>query len=431
MSRITKRFEKLKADKRAGLVIYISAGDPNAEVGYEILKGLPAAGADLIELGMPFTDPMADGPSIQVAGQRALKAGMTVDGTFDMVRRFRKETGDDDTPILLMGYYNLVYQRGVERFCKEAAAAGVDGFILVDLPPEEADELKPHAEAHGLDTVLLTAPTTDDKRLPAVLKYSAGFVYFVSVLGITGTKSATEEAVATHVARIKRHTKLPVGVGFGIRTPEQAAAVARHADAAVVGTAIVDRVKAGLDAQRQAQARTRGRRVRRRQGTCRRRAQRQQAVTFPAVTIRGTGPTVIVGSRSRAHMRVDQRGGKACRRSTSKERTGFTPTSSLHWIFSMLKTANPIAGKRSASPTRWARWPAACISSPRSSLPPSRGRSTSARPTCWQRLRRSPRDSPRTCCVTAWTTCGNATVMRMPPLICRQCWQPASRTCSR
>jgi tryptophan synthase alpha chain len=146
-----------------------------------------------------------------------------------------------------MGYYNLVYQRGTERFCKEAAAAGVDGFILVDLPPEEADELKPHAEAHGLDTVLLTAPTTDDKRLPAVLKYSAGFVYFVSVLGITGTKSATEEAVATHVARIKRHTKLPVGVGFGIRTPEQAAAVARHADAAVVGTAIVDRVKAGLD----------------------------------------------------------------------------------------------------------------------------------------------------------------------------------------
>src|ERR1044071_604028 len=200
MSRITKRFDKLKADKRAGLVIYISSSDLNAEVGYEILKGLPAAGADLIELGMPFTDPMADGPSIQVAGQRALKAGMTVDKTLDMVRRFRKETGDNDTRILLMGYYNLVYQRGAERFCKEAAAAGVDGFILVDLPPEEADELKPYAEANGLDTVLLTAPTTDDKRLPAVLKYSAGFVYFVSVLGITGTKSAT-------VARIKRHTK--------------------------------------------------------------------------------------------------------------------------------------------------------------------------------------------------------------------------------
>ena len=248
MGRITERFAKLKADKRAGLVAYVSAGDPDLATSYEILKGLPKAGADVIELGMPFTDPMADGPSIQLAGQRALKAGMTVDGTFDMVRRFRKETGDNATPILLMGYYNLVYQRGPERFCRDAATAGVDGFILVDLPPEEADELKPHATKHGLDTVLLTAPTTDDKRLPAVLKYSAGFVYFVSVLGITGTKSATEDAVRTHVARIRRHTDLPIGVGFGIKTPEQAAAVARHADAAVVGTAIVDRVKMGLDA---------------------------------------------------------------------------------------------------------------------------------------------------------------------------------------
>ena len=228
---------------------YVTAGDPNPDVGYEILKGLPGAGADLIELGMPFTDPMADGPSIQAAGQRALKAGMTMDSTFDMVRRFRAETGDNDTPILLMGYYNLIYQRGAERFCREAAAAGVDGFIMVDLPPEEADELKAARRGAGLDTVLLTAPTTDAKRLPAILKYSAGFLYFVSILGITGTKSATEEAVATHVARIERHTKLPVGVGFGIKTPEQAAAVARHADAAVVGTAIVDRVKAGLDAK--------------------------------------------------------------------------------------------------------------------------------------------------------------------------------------
>jgi tryptophan synthase alpha chain len=208
---------------------------------------LPAAGADLIELGMPFTDPMADGPSVQLAGQRALKAGITVDATFDMVRRFRKEV-DRDTPIVLMGYYNLVYQRGVAKFCKDAAEAGVDGFILVDLPPEEAEALKPHAVASGIDTVLLTAPTTDDKRLPAVLKYSSGFVYFVSVLGITGTKSATEDAVAAHVERIKRHTRLPVAVGFGIKTPDQAAAVARHADAAVVGSAIVDRVKAGLDA---------------------------------------------------------------------------------------------------------------------------------------------------------------------------------------
>jgi tryptophan synthase alpha chain len=249
MSRIEKRFARLKAEKRAGLVAYFMAGDPDLATSYEILKGIPAAGADVIELGMPFTDPMADGPSIQLAGQRALKAKTSVDDTFDMVRRFRKETADNDTPILLMGYYNLVYQRGAERFCKDAGAAGVDGFILVDLPPEEADELKPHAVANGLDTVLLTAPTTDDKRLPAVLKYSSGFVYFVSVLGITGTKSATEEAVRGHVERIKRHTKLPVGVGFGIRTPEQAAAVARHADAAVVGTGIVDRVKAGLDAQ--------------------------------------------------------------------------------------------------------------------------------------------------------------------------------------
>jgi tryptophan synthase alpha chain len=247
MSRIEKRFAQLKADKRAGLVAYVTAGDPNAELGYEILKGLPAAGADLIELGMPFTDPMADGPSVQLAGQRALKAGMTVNATFDMVRRFRKEV-NNDTPILLMGYYNLVYQRGVETFCKDAAAAGVDGFILVDLPPEEAEALKPHAVASGLDTVLLTAPTTDDKRLPAVLKFSSGFVYFVSILGITGTKSPTEEAVRSHVGRIKRHTSLPVAVGFGIKTPEQAAAVARHADAAVVGSAIVDQVKVAVDA---------------------------------------------------------------------------------------------------------------------------------------------------------------------------------------
>ena len=247
MSRIEKRFAQLKADKRAGLVAYISAGDPNPTLGYEILKGLPAAGADLIELGMPFTDPMADGPSVQLAGQRALKAGITVNATFDMVRRFRKEV-DDTTPIVLMGYYNLVYQRGVEKFCKDAATAGVDGFILVDLPPEEAEALKKHAVPNGLDTILLTAPTTDDKRLPAVLKFSSGFVYFVSVLGITGTKSASEETVRSHVERIKRHTRLPVGVGFGIKTPEQAAAVARHADAAVVGSAIVDQVKVALDA---------------------------------------------------------------------------------------------------------------------------------------------------------------------------------------
>lgn len=247
MSRITARFDKLKAEKRAGLVTYVTSGDPSPELSFEILKGLPKAGADLIEFGMPFTDPMADGPSIQAAGQRALKAGITMDKTLDMVRRFRAETGDRDTPVLLMGYYNLIYQRGVERFCKDAAQAGVDGFIVVDLPPEEADELKPHATAAGLDTVLLTAPTTDARRLPAVLKYASGFLYFVSILGITGTRSATEEAIRSHVARLRAQTTLPVGVGFGIKTPDQAAAVARHADAVVVGSAIVDRVKAGLD----------------------------------------------------------------------------------------------------------------------------------------------------------------------------------------
>ncbi len=247
MSRIATRFAKLKAENRAGLVTYVTAGDPDLALSFEILKGLPKAGADLIELGMPFTDPMADGPSIQAAGQRALKAGISMDKTLDLVRRFRAETGDEDTPILLMGYYNMVYQRGAERFCKDAAAAGVDGFIIVDLPPEEADELKPFAAKAGIDTVLLTAPTTDAARLPAVLKYASGFLYFVSILGITGTRSASEEAVRDHVARLRQHTQLPIAVGFGIKTPDQAAAVARHADAAVVGSAIVDRVKAGLD----------------------------------------------------------------------------------------------------------------------------------------------------------------------------------------
>ncbi len=246
MSRIAARFARLAAEKRAGLVAYVSAGDPDPDLSFEILKGLPAAGADLIEFGMPFTDPMADGPSVQAAGQRALKAGITMDRTFDMVRRFRAET-DQETPVLLMGYYNMIYQRGVERFCRDAATAGVDGLIIVDLPPEEADELKPHASKAGLDTVLLTAPTTDNKRLPAILKYASGFIYFVSILGITGTRSATEDAVANHVARLRTQTRLPIAVGFGIKTPEQAAAVSRHADAAVVGSAIVDRVKVGLD----------------------------------------------------------------------------------------------------------------------------------------------------------------------------------------
>ncbi len=247
MSRIGARFDALKKEGRGGLITFTTAGDPDLETSYQILKGLPVAGADLIELGMPFTDPMADGPAIQASGQRALKTGITMDATFGLVRRFRDETGDDKTPILLMGYYNLIYARGAEAFCKAAAAAGVDGLIVVDLPPEEADELKPYASAVDIDTVLLTAPTTDAKRLPAILEYASGFLYYVSILGVTGTRSATEDAVRDAVKRLKQQTPLPVAVGFGIRTPDQAAAVARVADAAVVGSAIVDKVRANLD----------------------------------------------------------------------------------------------------------------------------------------------------------------------------------------
>ncbi|MEO8560356.1 MAG: tryptophan synthase subunit alpha [Rhodospirillales bacterium] len=247
MSRIGARFDALKKEGRGGLITFTTAGDPDLETSYQIFKGLPVAGADLIELGMPFTDPMADGPAIQASGQRALKTGITMDATFGLVRRFRDETGDDKTPILLMGYYNLIYARGAEAFCKAAAAAGVDGLIVVDLPPEEADELKPYASAVDIDTVLLTAPTTDAKRLPAILEYASGFLYYVSILGVTGTRSATEDAVRDAVKRLKQQTPLPVAVGFGIRTPDQAAAVARVADAAVVGSAIVDKVRANLD----------------------------------------------------------------------------------------------------------------------------------------------------------------------------------------
>ena len=251
MSRIGARFAALKAEGRAGLVAYFMAGDPDLETSFKILRGMPGAGADLIELGMPFTDPMADGPSIQLAGQRALKAGIRLDDVLAIARRFRAD-GDNDTPILLMGYFNLIYQRGPAKFCADAAAAGIDGLIIVDLPPEEVEQLKPHAEAAGLDTVLLSAPTTDDKRLPAVLKHASGFLYFVSILGITGTKAVPEEAARQHVMRLRKHTGLPIGVGFGIRTADNARAIAAVADAAVVGTGIVDRVKAGLDANGQA-----------------------------------------------------------------------------------------------------------------------------------------------------------------------------------
>ena len=243
--RIARRFAALKAEGRAGLVTYLSCGDPDAETFSRILAGLPKAGADLIEVGVPFSDPMADGPAIQAAGLRALKAGMTLAKTLEIVRAFRR--GDTETPIVLMGYYNPIYRYGAERFCGDAKAVGVDGLITVDLPPEEDEELHAPAVAAGIDLVSLTAPTSDDKRLPVVLRRATGFVYHVSIAGITGTKSAAIADVGKAVARIRRHTPLPVAVGFGIKTPEQAADVARVADAAVVGTALVQRVAASLD----------------------------------------------------------------------------------------------------------------------------------------------------------------------------------------
>lgn len=244
--RIERRFAELKSAGRAGLVTYLTCGDPDAATFERLLAALPATGADLIEIGMPFSDPMADGPSIQAAGLRALKSGMTLAKTLDIVRRFR--SGNDATPIVLMGYYNPIFRFGVERFLAAAGAAGVDGLIIVDLPPEHDEELCLPALARGLDFIRLATPTTDDRRLPAVLNHTAGFIYYVSIAGITGTKSADAEAVAQAVARLRRHSSLPVAVGFGIRTPEQAASVARIADAAVVGSALVDELAAHLDA---------------------------------------------------------------------------------------------------------------------------------------------------------------------------------------
>jgi len=243
-TRIARRFAALKSENRAGLVTYIVAGDPDAAISLALLRGLPQAGADLIELGMPFSDPMADGPAIQAAGLRALKAGMTLRKTLDLVRRFRSE--DDETPIVLMGYYNPIYRYGVDHFLADATSSGVDGLIVVDLPPEEDAELCLPARAAGIDFIRLTAPTTDEARLPVVLARASGFVYYVSITGITGTKSAKAADVAAAVARLRRHTKLPVAVGFGIKTPDQAEAVARFADAAVVGTALVQRIAANL-----------------------------------------------------------------------------------------------------------------------------------------------------------------------------------------
>ena len=242
MTRIDDCFARLRAQGRKAFVSYIMAGDPDVATSLALMKGLPAAGVDVIELGMPFTDPMADGPTIQLAGQRALEGGQTLQRTLDMVAEFRKD--DDITPIVMMGYYNPIYSRGVERFLADATAAGVDGLIVVDLPPEEDEELCIPANRAGMNFIRLATPTTDDRRLPKVLQHTSGFVYYVSITGITGAAAAEATDVAPEVARIKAATDLPVIVGFGIRSPETARAIASVADGAVVGTAIVKLVEA-------------------------------------------------------------------------------------------------------------------------------------------------------------------------------------------
>ena len=252
--RIEARFAACAAEGRGALGVYISAGDPDLEPGQALMNGLPGAGADMIEFGMPFTDPMADGPAVQAAGLRALAAGMTQPKVLAMVRAFRET--DADTPIILMGYYNPIYSYGVERFLDDAKAAGVDGMIVVDLPPEEDDELCLPSLRKGLAFIRLATPTTDDVRLPTVLNHTAGFVYYVSITGVTGTVDVPVEIVTRAVERLKRHTDLPVCVGFGIKTPAQAAAVAKVSDGAIVGSAVADTIKTSLDADGKATART-------------------------------------------------------------------------------------------------------------------------------------------------------------------------------
>jgi tryptophan synthase alpha chain len=247
MSRIATRFAALRRESRGALIPFVEAWDPDAATAMELLRGFPGAGADLIEIGIPFTDPMADGPIIQAAGKRGLRAGVKVAHVLTMVREFRH--GDDTTPIVLMGYLNPILSYGPERFCADAEAAGVDGLIIVDLPTEEADLLVPPARAHGLDIIRLVAPTTDDKRLPLVLDGSSGFVYYVSITGITGTRSATSEHLAEAIPRIRRVTDLPIAIGFGVRSPHQAAEAVRVADAAVVASALIDTLAASLDEQ--------------------------------------------------------------------------------------------------------------------------------------------------------------------------------------
>jgi tryptophan synthase alpha chain len=255
-TRIDARFADLKREGRSAFITFLMAGDPDPATSLEIIQALPKSGADIIEIGIPFTDPMADGPAIQAAGLRALKGGMTLRKTLDMVRAFRK--GDAATPLVLMGYYNPIYIYGVDQFLTDAKSAGVDGLIIVDLPPEEDTELCLPAMKAGLNFIRLATPTTDDRRLPAVLANTSGFVYYVSITGITGSASADTAAVGEAVGRIKRHTKLPVCVGFGIRTPQAARGIAQNADGAVVGTALVEALRASLDAEGRATVKTVG-----------------------------------------------------------------------------------------------------------------------------------------------------------------------------
>lgn len=246
-TRIDKRFAELKRQGRAGLVAFITAGDPDYDTSLAILKGLPSAGADIVELGMPFSDPMADGPAIQASSQRALKAGQTMAKTLSMVKAFRAE--DDTTPLVLMGYYNPIYVYPVDRFVADAAEAGVDGLIVVDVPPEEDQELRPAASAAGLNFIRLATPTTDAKRLPAVLANTSGFVYYVSIAGITGTAAPDLSDVKAHVGRIKAHTDLPIAVGFGVKTEAQVSAIGSIAEGVVVGSALVNAVAQSVDGE--------------------------------------------------------------------------------------------------------------------------------------------------------------------------------------
>lgn len=250
--RIRRRFQELREAGRGGLITFITAGDPDRDTCLALLTKLPQAGADLVELGMPFTDPMADGPAIQVSSQRALKNGIKLRQILDMVCAFRAQ--DNETPLILMGYYNPIYSYGPTRFLSDSREAGVDGLIVVDLPPEEDEELCLPSLKAGVNFIRLATPTTDEHRLPAVLANTSGFVYYVSIMGITGTRSAATTQIAEAVARLRRHTDLPVAVGFGIKTAEQAADVAAIADAAVVGSALVERIKVGLDERGRAKA---------------------------------------------------------------------------------------------------------------------------------------------------------------------------------